>query len=127
MKIEFVKVSHPELVYGETSLLQSQLGILKIKKQCENYKSLRKAELHGKIELRRMVAEVKERLDEVDKFLPRTHLLEEKEHESKLKAEIIKKIKEPEKAGAIIAKEARHKKTIEEELAEINRKLAALS
>ncbi|MEM4271640.1 MAG: hypothetical protein QXD13_00935 [Candidatus Pacearchaeota archaeon] len=122
MKTEYVKISRPELVYGETSLLQSQLGLLKIKKQCENYKSLRKSEIHGKIELKRKLAEAKEHLDVIDRLLPRTHLLEEKKHEEKIKAEIVKKV-EPK----IAKKEVHRKKSIEEELAEINKKLAALS
>lgn len=123
MKVEYVKLARPEMVYGETSLLQTQLNVLQIKKQHENYKSLRKSELHGKIELKRLISEAKEHLDVVDRFLPHTHALDEKKKEEKIKQEIMTEI-EP-KAEKKSKSESKVS-SIEDELADIQARLAAL-
>ena len=119
MSSEYVKISRSELVYGESSLLKSQMSILNLKKRYISHRELRKKELLLKIELKKKIEEAIAHLAFLEKLLPHTRLQEEEEQ--KLKKEIAKSV---DKAEEI--KENKKIPSIESELEEIQRKLAAL-
>jgi hypothetical protein len=122
MNAEFVKISRPELVFGETSLLKSQMSLLNLKKHYSAYKELRKKELLLKIELKKSTSEANENLALLDKLLPHTRLKEEQKEEENLKKELVKSIQK----AVEREKPARKPSSIEDELAEIQKKRAAL-
>ena len=145
MTTEYVKLSHPELVYGETNLLQSQISVLTMIKKHREYKELRKEELLLKIDFRKKLNESRELLDYLDKILPKTNLLEEMEEKEALRKEIIKKIefvpqkykmpapkaekikiKEIKEQEKPVKQEKAEKSSLDQELEEIRAKLAKL-
>lgn len=89
---EFVKITPPEQVYGESNLLQCQLNLLTIVKQYRDYEALRKLELNSKIEVKRLVSEIKQELDTLYKLLPESKLEEEQEKEAELIKEIVTEV-----------------------------------
>jgi hypothetical protein len=95
---EFVRLTSPEQVYGETNLLQSQLNLLTIVKQYREYETLRKDELLMKIEAKKLVSEIRESLDVLHKCLPESKLEEEQEKEAKLIKEIVAEVQKEVKA-----------------------------
>ena len=117
MSSEYVKISRSELVYGESSLLKSQMSILNLKKRYISHRELRKKELLLKIELKKKIEEAIAHLAFLEKLLPHTRLQEEQ----KLKKEIAKSVGKAEEI-----KENKKIPSIESELEEIQRKLAAL-
>ena len=92
MSTEYVRISPPEQVYGETNLLQTQLSLLTTLKHYQEYELLRKEELLTKIELKKCISEAKEFLESVSKCLPESKLLEEQEKEERMRRQIIEKI-----------------------------------
>jgi hypothetical protein len=92
MSTEYVRITPPEQVYGETNLLQTQLSLLTTLKHYQEYELLRKEELLMKIEAKKCISEAKEFLDSVSKCLPESKLLEEQEKEEKIRKQIIDKI-----------------------------------
>jgi hypothetical protein len=92
MSAEYVKLTPSEQTYGEVSLLQSQLSLLAMLKQYQEYESLRKEELLTKIELKRAIGEAKESLDSLSRLLPESKFIEEQEKKEKMKDEIVEKI-----------------------------------
>ncbi len=92
MSAEYVKVAAPELIYGETNLLQSQFGLLSMLKQYQGYETLRKEELFLKIELKKKIGEAKEFLDTLSRLLPESKFLEEQEKQERMKRELVEKI-----------------------------------
>ena len=124
MKVEYVRLQKPELVFGETNLLESELNAVLLLKQYRAFRMLRKKEFLYKIELKRALAEAKAHLDVLDRLLPQTRYLEEKKEEKKLKQEVIEKI------GATETKKEKPSKfpesSIEKELADIQARLAAI-
>jgi hypothetical protein len=92
MSTEYVRISPPEQVYGETNLLQTQLSLLTTLKHYQEYEALRKEELLMKIEIKKNVSETKEFLETVSKCLPESKLIEEQEKEERMRQQIIQKI-----------------------------------
>jgi hypothetical protein len=126
MSVEYVRLTHPELVFGEANLLQSEISLLTMMQKYSEFTSQRKEELALKIVLKKEIEEAKAALDELDRILPRTSFHEEHKKEEKLKKEIAEKIvaREEESKGK---KEAVPKKTsIQKELDDIKVKLARL-
>ena len=92
MSTEYVRITPPEQVYGETNLLQTQLSLLTTLKHYQEYELLRKEELLMKIEVKKCISEAKEFLDTTSKSLPESKLIEEQEKEEKIRRQIIEKI-----------------------------------
>jgi hypothetical protein len=150
MSTEYVRISPPEQVYGETNLLQTQLSLLTTLKHYQEYELLRKEELLMKIELKKCIFEAKEFLDSTSKSLPESKLIEEQEKEERVRQQIIEKIegvvdksrksewkhwKEKEQKGKVTSQETvgvidkgeKEKLTpIDKELEDIKNKLAKL-
>lgn len=92
MSAEYVKLASPEMLFGESNLLQSQMGLLTMLKQYQEYEVLRKEELFLKIELKKKIGEAKEFLDVLSKSLPESKFLEEQEKKEKMQKELVEKI-----------------------------------
>lgn len=78
MSSEYVRCSHPEVIYGEKNLLQCQIGILEISKKLKGYESLRKEEFILKIALKNKIDELKNNMEALNKMLPRAKMPEKK-------------------------------------------------
>jgi hypothetical protein len=89
---EYVKIKTPEIVYGETNLLQSQLNLINLLKQYQEYERLRKEEIFLKIDLKKKIGEASEFLDNLSKILPESRLLEEQKKREEMQKEITEKI-----------------------------------
>ncbi|MEM4259384.1 MAG: hypothetical protein QXS38_01305 [Candidatus Pacearchaeota archaeon] len=154
MSAEYVKIRAPELIYGETNLLQAQFSLLSILKQYREYGLLRKEELFLKIELKKKIGEAREFLDNLSRLLPESRFIEEQEKKEKIQKELVNKIEsailrakrrelkpwkekgeEPRKSFLDVIKEteasekkdvAEAESPIEKELEEIRRKLEKL-
>ena len=107
MNPEYVKISAPELVFGEKTLLYSQLSMLNIIKRNKNFIELRKDELAMKIAFKNKIEEIRNDIDLIQRTLPKPVMKETKE-----------KIPEP------LIK--RPRSTLEDEINEIKRKLTKL-
>jgi len=89
---EYVKLKAPEMSYGEANLLQSQLSLINLLKQYQNYEELRKEEIFLKIELKKKIGEASEFLNNLSKVLPESKLLEEQKKKEEMKKEITEKV-----------------------------------
>jgi len=89
---EYVKIKAPEMSYGEANLLQSQISLINLLKQYQEYERLRKEEIFLKIELKKKIGEAGEFLDHLSKILPESKLLEEQKKREEMRREIIEKI-----------------------------------
>jgi DNA-directed RNA polymerase subunit H (RpoH/RPB5) len=89
---EYVKVKSPEIVYGKTNLLQSQLNLINLLKQYQEYEGLRKEEIFLKIDLKKKLSEASEFLEQLSKLLPESKFVEEQEKKEELQKEIIEKM-----------------------------------
>ncbi|MCX8159087.1 MAG: hypothetical protein N3D20_02245 [Candidatus Pacearchaeota archaeon] len=134
---EYVRLSHPEKIYGEKKLLESQISLLTLSKIMKEFNTHRKDELALKISLKKNLNEFKESLVELEHSLPKSTLYEEKLKEEKRKHEIVKLIIKPEEKLkqkiekqkeeiSPIQKEQEQKKSIDEQIAEIKQKIASL-
>lgn len=92
MSAEYVKIAPTEMIFGETNLLQTQLNLLTMLKQYQEYEALRKEELFLKIELKKKFGEAKEFLDALSKSLPESKFFEEQEKKERLQKELSEKI-----------------------------------
>jgi hypothetical protein len=92
MTTEYVRLTPPEQVYGETNLLQSEVSLLTMMQQYQEYESLRKEELFLKIELKKNIGEMKIFLDALAKVLPESNFEKEEEEKVKMQMEIVEKI-----------------------------------
>ena len=92
MSIEYVKVTPTERMSGETNLLQTQLNLVTMLKQYQEYENLRKEELFLKIELKKKLGETKEFLDILSKSLPESKFLEEQKKKEMMQKELADKI-----------------------------------
>ena len=111
MSLEYVRFSTAESLYGERSLLFSELNILGFVKRLRNYKKLRSDELILKIVLKKKIDELKEQLEVFDKLLPHSKM-----------AGLIK-MPRPKEELSLDDKEAL---TLEQEVERIRRKLERL-
>ena len=89
---EYVKIKAPEIIYGETNLLQSQLNLINLLKQYQEYERLRKEEIFLKIDLKKKIGETSEFLEHLSKILPESKLLEEQKKREEMQREITKRI-----------------------------------
>ncbi len=92
MSAEYVKIAPTEMIFGETNLLQTQLSLLTMLKQYQEYVALRKEELFLKIELKKKLGEAKEFLDTLSKYLPESKFLEEQKKKELMQKELAEKI-----------------------------------
>jgi len=86
MASEYVKLIYAEKVYGERNLLQTILSLLSIQKNLKQYKELRKQELDLRLDLKKKVQETKNALDDLEKNIPITKLLETERRVKKIEA-----------------------------------------
>lgn len=76
MSSEYIKLSQPEVVYGQNNFLKAQLDVLDITRHYLTYQKLRKEEFLLKIELRNKIGHVQNNLLAMDKILPKTYPVE---------------------------------------------------
>ena len=114
MRPEHVRIEPTERIFAEKNLLHSQLDIISLIRRYESYKSLRAEELLLKIALKAKIAEAKESLDTFDKLLPKPAIV----------PKMPKAHSEQEHAEQHVAH--KRKQTLQEEVEEIRKKLAAL-
>lgn len=107
---EFVRLAQGTLVYGKKNLLNTQLSVLNIIKNLAKFKTIRTEELVLKIALKNKIEEAKSNLLLLEKLLPKAAGKNGQQEE-------IKEVDEEHE-------KKRH--TLEEELAEIRRKLEQL-
>ena len=113
MSHEYAKFSSLEIKSGKKSALKSQLELLTALKHLMLYKKLRTEEFFLKIKFKNSIEHINESLNELDRILPKTKMKQSKESKEYGKEEKIISIKhEP--------------SSLEQELDEIRRKLAAL-
>jgi hypothetical protein len=112
MRPEHIRLQDTERIFSEKNLLHAQLNIIALMKRYESYKELRAQELVLKIALKTKLAETKDSLALLDKLLPKPTISQK----------TAKKTAEAEHFFTV------HKKklTLEAEVDEIRRKLAAL-
>lgn len=111
MTSEYVHISANEKIYSKKSLLQSQLELISLIKHLENYKNFRSQEILLKISLKNKIEELQSLILLLEKLLPKTSLS---------KKEITPQPKETTKAK-------KRRASLEEEVEEIRKKIAALS
>lgn len=92
MSTEFVRITSPELVYGETNLLQSEMNLLTMLKQYQEYEFLRKEELYLKVELKKGIGELREHLNALAKMLPESNFEHEQARKEAMQRELANKI-----------------------------------
>lgn len=113
MGSEYVKLNSSERIYGAKTMLQSQVSSLQLMKHFREFEKLRKEELALKIELKTKVDHTLQLLDSFMKGLPKTQMGEIED-----------------KTGDMFPEfqdhEDKRRKTLDEELNEIKRKLEAL-
>jgi len=137
MAYEYIQLSASELDYGEKSLLNAELELLGAMKLSDSYHELRKQEINLKLQLKKKVGELKQNFAELEKCLPD---IREEEHKEKktfeyLHSKKINPMEEPLVSAAknIQVKEVEEstaekdaKRSLEQEIEEIQRKLRAL-
>lgn len=137
MAYEYIQLSASEIEYGEKNLLNAELQLLGAMKLSDSYHELRKQEINLKIQLKKKVAELKQNLAELEKCLP---AVKEEEHREKKTTDYIqsKKVKPEEEPISPVQKNLRtkeveetdaekeSKRSLEQEIEEIQRKLRAL-
>ncbi|SRR3989338_10823513 len=126
---EYVKVKAPEITYGATNLLQSQISLITTLQHYQEYKKLRKDELSAKIDFKNKIEKLKELLDNLSRALPESKFLEEKKEKEKLEKEIslnFSKEKPIKQKKQEKAKSDNATLSLDEELEEIRKKLEKL-
>lgn len=124
MNNEYVKISHPELVFGKANLLQSEINILTIMKNYRTFQSIRKEELFLKIELKNKIEELKAFANNLDKMIPQVEK-DKREKEKKIQREIKQVIQKSQEAEE--KKEQKEGKTsLEQEIEAIRERLKKL-
>ena len=126
MNTEYLKLMHSERVYGEKNLLESQLGLINIRKIIGNYKKLRAEELNLKITLKKKIQELKDALSVLEKSLPKSKMEKDIENEEETSKKVKMKAKLAKAAKPMKAAKPKGPTTLEMEIDEIKRKLASL-
>ena len=117
MASEFIKLTPPEIEYGDKNLLHSHLDLLSMMRRHQTYEELRKTELSLKVKLKKQVEEAQSAIEQFKKLLPKTKLIQEEE----------KEITVPEMPKSIPKKpESKKRPTLDTEVEDIRRKLASL-
>lgn len=111
MNSEYVKISNAERIYGTKSLLQSQIFSINMLKRFRAYESLKRHELTLKIELRNKIENTLHLINEMSRKLPKVEIIKSAEND------LFSPFKKEEMAK---------KKSMENELDEIRRKLYQL-
>ena len=119
MRPEHVRIQSAERQFGEKNLLHAQLDIISFIRRYGSFKTLRTEEMLLKIALKTKIAEAKESLDLFEKLLPKPSMVPKlpkpSHHEH------------PPEHDPHHPHHAVHKKqTLQDEVEEIKRKLAAL-
>ena len=70
MGSEYKKLDSEQILYTQKSMLQAQLEALTSVKQIRNYKSLRHEELMAKIQVKKLLDEIRQELDVLMRSLP---------------------------------------------------------
>jgi hypothetical protein len=109
---EFVRISDSERIYGAKTLLQTQVSSINLIKHFGEYEKLRKEELMLRIGLKTKVEQALQSINSLARGLPKTVFAEENIVEQNLFTPFIK--------------EEHKKRTVDDELDEIRRKLLAL-
>lgn len=140
MSPEYVKLTPPEQIHGETTLLQTQISLLTMLKQYREYELLRKEELFMKLELKKKIGEVREFLNQLSKILPESKFIEEQEKKERMQKQIAEKIEsaiqnankkealswEEKPTAAKTKKEKTKVSSLDKQLEEISQKLEKL-
>lgn len=113
MRPEHIRLQQAERIFSEKNLLHAQLNIISLMKRYEAYKELRLQELLLKIALKTRLAEARNTLMLFDKLLPKPAI-------------VPKAIKHSDAGYASTIAAHKKKQTLETEVDEIRRKLAAL-
>lgn len=71
---EYVRLSGLESVYAQKRLLHSELGLLETVRRANNYKKLRNEEFVLRLALKKIIGELLEELELLDKSLPQDKL-----------------------------------------------------
>ncbi|MEM3074396.1 MAG: hypothetical protein QW727_00410 [Candidatus Pacearchaeota archaeon] len=108
----YSKIGYNNAIVAKRNIFEIEANLLRIMKDIENFKELRKNELLYKIKIRKNLLEIKDNIIKILNEIPKTN-----------------KTKEIEKINNVKSKEKKIKKTfgIEEELAEIQRKLQEMN
>lgn len=85
MNPEYIKFSREEVVYGQKSLLGSQLETINIIQRSRRYQELRNTELTLKILLKTKIDEACQSLEVLEKILPKPTMGESKQPFSEIK------------------------------------------
>lgn len=113
---EFVRINNSEVGYSKKHLLNSELELLNLIKSFRVFRELRKEEFVLKVTLKNKIAEALDNLKELEKKLPKTHYKPEKKVK---KVEEVKEVKE-------VVEQKKKKRTLEDEIEEVRRKLQGL-
>jgi len=109
MASEYIRLAPEEKVYGQSILLKSQLTFIDIIKRIEEYKKLRRKELHLKVNLKSKISEIYTSLEEFTSYLPK----------SEYKVPILEKPK-------VKTLDSKEESELKDEIEEIKRKLQNL-
>lgn len=113
MNSEYVKLAREEKNYGDKLMLQSQVNFLSVIKHYKEYELLRKKELQLQIDLKAKVEHTLNLINGLNRIMPKVELL---------KSDISGK----EDVFAEFKEEDHKRKTLDDELLEIKRKLAMI-
>ncbi|HLD98055.1 MAG TPA: hypothetical protein VI815_01900 [Candidatus Nanoarchaeia archaeon] len=124
----YTKMDYEVLLSGKKHVLAAQINCLNILKTIENYKVLRKKETMLKLKVKNNIKDIKNQLSKISENIPKKAYEEVEENERKInkaKNSILTLKKFGEKESLL--KESSKEFSIEQELLEIQRKLAHLS
>jgi len=107
MSHEYIGLKHPIRNYGKKTLLYCEMELLTILKRYDNYKNLRRQELALKSLLKTSILELKEAIRKLNRNLPT--------------------LKADEFSFVEISKEKKKRNELQEEIAEVKRKIAELT
>jgi len=111
-----IKLEHSEAIQGKRGTLTAEESLVRISKSVANYTPLRLEELSERTKMMKKVAELKNNLNKLEKTLPKVKV------PRSLRKKVEEGILNPEIKSTELKKEVRNL-SLEEELAEIQRKL----
>ncbi len=112
MRPEHVRLQQAECLFGEKNLLHAQLDVISLLKRYDSYRALRSQEMLLKISLKTKLAEARDSLAFFEKLLPKPAIMPkaQKQHQEH----------DPDHGAH------NKRQTLQDEVEEIRRKLAAL-
>ncbi|MEK6890990.1 MAG: hypothetical protein AABX03_02535 [Nanoarchaeota archaeon] len=125
----YSKVDYDSMLASKKQVLAAQINCLNILKNIDSYKDLRKKEFMLKLKVKNNFKEIKESLSRINENMPKKAYDELKEIEKINKTEKIltKTSGEKEDRKGKVSKEALRESSIEEELLNIQKRLAHLN